>query len=116
MNNIRTWLLLALVVLVAIGIGLYANELRRQADIRDAEHAAAVAAKNAERMEQIKYREQQVERDTELVKSSCHPNIKADPKARPGSPEWKEYHDCQPAQDQLAIDAGWLHILKTPLK
>ena len=89
MDKRVTYLLSALVVIVAIGVGLYANELSRQAAQR---RAAIRAGKEAELNDGIRV-------FNKAIALWCHPgseNIKADVHAKPDSPEWDKWQ-CENA-------------------
>jgi len=102
------WLLSALVVIVAIGVGLYANELSRQASAR---RAAVRAAREAEINDGIRT-------FNSAIKTYCHDGdtIKFDPfkppaqpaNIKPDSPEWDKWQ-CDTARWERA---DWYWDLK----
>jgi hypothetical protein len=102
MNNIRTWLLLILVALVAVGVWLYASELQRQANMRAAVHAAAVAAERAERTKHIEKLQQDVEGSKKLLAKYCGPTSKE--------------RVCPTVKYRIAEDETQLEAEKTALK
>jgi hypothetical protein len=116
MSTVRTWLLLILVVLVAIGVGLYANELRRQANIRVAAHAAAIAAEREQRMSRIADLQHAIEDGNRIMHENCHPNIKADRNARVDTPAFKEYVNCEIFKEFAARDKEKLKSEELALK
>jgi hypothetical protein len=78
------------VTIVAVGVGLYANELRRQADERRAAEKAADVDRVA----------RQLEIAQENVAALCHSvneNVKPDEHAKEGSFEWIKLH-CDSAR------------------
>lgn len=98
------WLLSALVVIVAIGVGLYANDLSRQAAQR---RAVARAAREAELNRSI----QEI---SGPVATFCHPgneNVKADVHAKLNSPEWDKWQ-CETATESRDEDVEELRKLQ----
>jgi len=90
------YLLSALVVIVAIGVSLYANELSRQAAQR---RAVIRAEKEADLNDGIRT-------FNKAIALWCHPgseNIKADVHEKPDSPEWHKWQ-CEFAQSQREDD------------
>jgi hypothetical protein len=104
MNKRIIYLLSALVVIVAIGVSLYVNELSRQAAQR---RAVVRAAREAELNRSI----QEI---SGPVATFCHPgneNVKADVHAKPNSQEWDKWQ-CEVAMESRDEDEKELRKLQ----
>jgi hypothetical protein len=104
MDKRIVWLLSALVVIVAIGVGLYANELSRQAAQRRAVVRAAQEVELENRIQGL----------SGPIATFCHPgneNIKSDIHAKPNRREWDKWQ-CENAKAASEDNAQALRKLR----